>query len=253
MPWSQPAQTEGSGPVSISDDDLRAALRNYAETAGPAGFPAETVIRRARRRRARFAAAAAGCTLAVAVVAVAAGALAGVRGGPGQYVPPIPVGPAGNGVWPAPFGCGQPLPAALPGAAGFALRISLGPITRSASGKPEVTWYMDGTEGPHHVGPEPGLTKTLVLVVRDDGTIVAVLPGSGPSRSPTTIPLVKHVVTESDMDRGEPRFAPCRSLAWSQMWAHHQRYGVVVLMTAWDGYPGADPARYGAAAALPSG
>lgn len=239
--------------MSISDDDLRAALRKYAETAGPAGFPAEPLIRRARRRRAGFAAAAAaaaGCTLAVAV-AVAAGALAGVRG-PRQYVPPIPVGPARNGVWPTPFGCGRPLPTALPGPAGYALRISVGPIDRSASGRPRVIWYMSGTEGPEHEGPAFGKQQTIVLVVRDDGTIVAV-QRAGLWSGSLNLPLVKHDVPRSDIVRTEPRIVMCQPPDWSRVWAHHEDYGVVVLTTAWVGYPGANPARFGAAAALPSG
>lgn len=240
--------------MSISDDDLRAALRNYAETAGPAGFCAEPLIRRARRRRAGFAAAAAGCTFAVAVAAVAAaGPLAGFRG-TGQYVPPIPAGPAGNGVWPAPFGCYQPLPTALPGSAGDEQRMSIGRITRTASGRPDVRWYMTGTGGPGHEGPEPGLTQAIVLVVRDDGTIIAVLHSPGQARSDASFVMAQHVVSPSEIARAEPVISPCRSPDWPQVWAHHQRYGVVVLVTAWVGYPGgASPARYGAAAALPSG
>lgn len=241
--------------MSISDDDLRAALRKYAETAGPTGFPAEPLIRRARRRRAMFAAAAAGCTLAVAAVAVAvaAGALAGVRGGPSQYVPPVPAGPARNGMWPTSFRCGETLPADLPGPAGYALRVSIGPIDRGASGQPRVIWYMSGTEGPEHEGPAFGKQQTIVLVVRDDGTIVAV-QRAGLWSGSLNLPLVEHDVPLSDIARTEPRIVPCQPPSgWSRVWAHHEDYGVVVLTTAWVGYPGADPARFGAAAALPSG
>lgn len=240
--------------MSISDDDLRAALRTYAQTAGPAGFPAEPLIRRARRRRAGLATAAAGCTLAVAVVAVAmaAGAPAGVRGGPRQYVPPIPAGPARNGMWPASFRCGQALPAGLPGPAGYALRISVGPIDRSASGRPRVIWYMSGTEGPEHEGPAFGKQQTIVLVVHDDGTIVAV-QRAGLWSGSLNLPLVKHDVPRSDIVRTQPRIVMCQPRHWSRVWAHHEDYGVVVLTTAWVGYPGANPARFGAAAALPSG
>lgn len=240
--------------MSISDDDLRAALRNYAETAGPAGFGAEPVIRRAGRRRARFAAAGAGCALAVVVAAVVV-ASAGAAGvpTPASYVPPIPVGPAGSGPWPTSFGCGQPLPSDLPGSAGFALRISVGRITRTASGRPAVAWNVAGTETPHHAGPEPGPTQALALVVRSDGTIIAVMPAPGPSISHASYPMVERVVPPSEIARAEPRIVACQPTDWSRVWAHHQRYGVVVLTTAWVGYPGADPARFGAAAALPSG
>lgn len=241
--------------MSISDDDLRAALRNYAETAGPAGFPAQPLIRRARRRRARFAATAAGGALAVAVaaVAMAAGPLAGFRGGPSQYVPPIPVGPARTGVWPTPFGCGQPLPTDLPGSAGYSQRMSIGRITRTESGQPDVRWSMAGTEGPGHEGPEPGKTQAIVLVVRDDGTIIAVLHSPGQARGDASYVMVQHVVSPSEIARDEPRIVACPPPDWPQVWAHHQQYGVVVLTTAWVGYQGANPARYGAAAALPSG
>jgi len=241
--------------MSISEDDLRAGLRNYADQAGPARFPAEPVIRRVRRRRTRFMAAVGCCAVAVAAaVVVAARAPAHPANGPASYLPSIPPAPAKNGLWPTSFGCDQALPAGLPGSTGYGLRISVGPITRTRSGQPHVTWYMSGTEDPEHDGAPPfGTTRAIVLIVREDGTIVAV-QHAGPSPSQVNnVELNRPLVSAREIAHDQPRTTLCQPADWSQVWAHHQEYGVVVLMTAVVGSPGATPARFGAAAALPSG
>jgi len=239
--------------MSISEDDLRAGLRNYAEQAGLARFPTEPVIRRARRRRARFMATAGCCVVAVAAAVVAAAqASAHPAGGRGSYVPPVSRGLASNGPWPTSFGCGQALPAGLPGSTGSGVRIWVGPITRTSSGEPHVAWDMAGT-GQDGSAPPFAMTQAIVLIVRDDGTIVAVLRTGPPASTMNNIELNLPRVSASEIARTQPRITTCQLSAWSQMWAHHQQYGVVVLMTEWGGYSGADPARFSAAAALPSG
>ncbi len=237
--------------MPTSEESLRAALRDFADQAGPARFTAGHVIRGARRRRARFTTIAGCCALAVAAAAIAVPpALAGP--GPRSYVPPTSSGAAANGRWPASFGCDQRLPSALPGPAGYELRISVGPVTRTASGQPHVTWYLAGTGEPGNTGPSFGRTQALVLVVRDDGSIVAVLPAP-PTPSRVNIPLGLKVVPNAEVERTQPEFAACQPPDWARVWADHEHYGVVVLMTAWVGYPGANPARFSAAAALGPG
>lgn len=235
------------------DDTLRTMLRNLAERAGPADFPAEPLVRRAARRRIRRATTTGLCALAVAAAVATPIALRSPRHYPAVTSP----GPIGTGPWPTAFTCGQPLPASLPGSAGDRLRMVIGPVTRTASGSPAVTWYLDGTGEPGDIGPSIGADPAVVLIVRDDGTIIAA-QHTQYSLIRARIPLDGWQVPLSEVILGQPRITACQPADWAPVWRHHQQYSVVILMSAWLAYfPNSQsarmPARFSATAALPPG
>jgi hypothetical protein len=233
------------------DDPLRSALRDLADQAGPATFAAEPLVRRAGRLRARFATIGVCCGLVVAGAAVSVPAVirspaqpAASAAGPASPSPsPSP--------WGAAFACGQPVPSTLPGSATAGFRMAVGPVTRTSSGAPAVTWSLNGT-WTGGAGPVLGPTRAVVLLVRD-GRVVAVQPGAQPEVR-AIIPAVGVTVPKNDVQRYQPRFVACAPRDWDALWADEADYRVVIVATVWTA-PGQtmDPRFLSAAAALTSG
>lgn len=214
------------------DDDLRAALRDLAEQAGPAGFAPGPLVRRARRLRARFAAIGVCCVLAVAAAAAgAAGVPAALRS-----TPPGPPAVDSNG-WQTVFRCG-PLPAGLPGPVASGYRISIGPATRTASGAPAVTWYLTAT-APNGQGTIPEPTAAVVLLVHD-GTVIAAQWAPRPTMR-AIIPYVTFGVPQAIVERYTPRISACAAADWNIVWAAPQDYQVVIAATLWTSATGTRP------------
>ena len=213
--------------MPVSDDNLRGALRDLAEQAGPATFTAGPLVRRAARLRARFVTITACCGLAVAATAVAVPAAIST-----------PAQPSISSAWlahPRPWGtaftCGQPLPSTLPGSATEGLRVAVGPVTKTASGAPAVTWYLKGT-WVNSSGPYIGPITAAVLFARD-GTVIAVQRAGQPSIEAIQPAILLPEPKRGDMQRYQPRFTTCAPGNWSTLWSHRQDYQVVIVATVW--------------------
>ncbi len=238
------------------DDLLRSGLRDLADQAEPAGFGAEPLIRKAARRRARFTAAAGCCAVALIAAAVTVPAVA-ARPAPPAVVSLSPSPAPGAGPWPAPFSCGRPLSSALPGSSGFGLKVSVQsvlPPSVAPAGAPAVTWTL--APRPGSAWPVFGALRAVVLVVNDDGTVVAALQAPPPADA-AQIPAPSMDVTASQVRQGRPRVSQCPSPDWTAVWNHRALYRVVVLVSAWAGFPASRPAtlpaRYSVMAPLPLG
>lgn len=213
-------------------------------------FGAEPVIRKAARRRALFAAVAMGC--AAAVIATAVALPYTLRPAPSPVVSMSVSPSAGSGPWPALFGCGRPLPSVLPGSSGFGLKVSVLSVRRTAPGAPEVTWTV--AVQPGGTAPALGPLSSIVLVVRDDGMVIAALRAP-PAAGAIQMTLPQMVVSGNDVQRGRPHMRACQPNDWAPVWGEAARYRVVVVLSAWGEFPdlrpGMLPARYSATASLP--
>lgn len=234
--------------MPISDDNLREALRKHADQARPASFTPGPIVRRVARLRAQFTAIAVCCALATGAAAVAVPIAVRAPAHPSQSVAPVV---QQGRPWDTAFTCGQALASTLPGSATDELDMAIGPVTRTASGVPTVTWFLKGT-GINNSAPALGPVTAAVLFVRDR-TVIAVQQAGQPVIR-ATIPLIGVLVPANEVHRYQPKSTTCAPGSWNTLWAHRQDYRVVIVATVWtETYTSVNPRFLSAAATLTQG
>lgn len=210
------------------DDSLRRALIAEADGAGPLTLSPGVVATRVRRRRRRTA-----VMGVVASVVMVLGAAVGMRW-VGSEPDSAAMTPAPAPSYPRPFVCGEPAavgPDAGSSRLGLTMALSRAARVNDSSGPLlEITYTADRALAVRDSPP----THYEVLYVRD-GVIV----GGGPMlNSPGDLTGQAMPLPGSGFDvrPGQPalrelgpRDRLCPGLEWSQVWAQHQRYEVIVV------------------------
>ncbi|MFD7640887.1 hypothetical protein ACFV4P_09540 [Kitasatospora sp. NPDC059795] len=216
----------------MNKEELRDALPELADLAGPAQLDVEGIAQAVRRRRTRSGLAA-GAVLAVAagVAATAAvlptGPAAVGAAGPGEGGEPTVIGvPAGA------YTCGRPLPDKQASTTVNGITLSVSSVRRAGDGTgPAVDVAYRADRSVDGVGVPPEYLETLYV---KDGVVVGggpLLNRPGDTEAQGVDALGHPVRLEAGVPKVEPlgeRNTLCGSLTWQQVWAEPERYEVVV-------------------------